>query len=213
MKFNFVLMFVALTLPLVETSAQAQEKRPDGPSTWALSLGTDPSHLDLRTRDPGVDARFIGALGRSWATRFERVRLEAELMAGVEAPRGFRDIDGSLCAGCDVNVRRRFTALGAGARVQLLRTPRFRTYVTGGLGIYHNVASAKSPLSCTDSYCVTGGKPFYVWQSNRTSLGLNSGLGVSFRLMGREFFLQQSVHVFDLRGGQTVFPLTLGIGF
>ena len=211
MKFQVVLMFVALIVPLLETSAQDQT--PEVPSTWSLSLGADPSHFDLRTRDPGVDARFIGALTRSCATRFERVRLNAELMIGVDAPRGFRDTDGSLCGGCDVNARRHFTALGAGATVQLLRTGRLKTFISGGMAIYDNSASARSPLSCTDSYCITGGKPFYIWESNRTSLGLNGGLGVSFRLLGREFTLQQSAHVFDFRGGQTVFPLTLGIGF
>lgn len=211
MKFKTAFMLVTTALPLMKASGQSQASDPA--SNWTLSLGADPSHFDLRTRDPGVDARFIGALSRSWATRFERVRLKAELIVGVEAPRGFRDSDGSLCGGCDVNVRRHFTALGAGATVQLLRTSRLKTFISGGIAIYDNSASARSPLSCTDSYCITGGKPFYIWESNRTSLGLNSGVGVSFRLLGREFTLQQSAHVFDLRGGQSVFPLTLGIGF
>jgi len=211
MKVRSVIALAALSLPLSEASAQGQAA--EAPSKWSLSVGIDPTHLDLRTRDPGVDARFVGVLTRSWATRFERVKLKGELMAGLEAPRGFRDTDGTRCAGCDVNVRRRFTSLGAGATVQLLRTSRFKTYLTGGIGVYHNVASAKSPLSCTDSYCITGGKPFYFWQSDRTSLGLNSGVGVSFRLLGREFFVQQSAHLFDLRGTWTAYPLTVGIGF
>ena len=118
-----------------------------------------------------------------------------------------------MCGGCDLTQRRRFASIGAGATVQLLRTSRFKTYLTGGMGIYHNSFTTRSPLTCTDSYCTTGGKPFYFWQSSRTSLGLNGGAGVSFRLLGREFFVQQSAHFFDFRGGQTVFPLTLGIGF
>jgi len=206
-----VFTLVAAALPLLKAAGQSGTS--EGASSWIFSVGVDPSHLDFRTRDPGVDARFVAALSRSLATRFERVTFKVEVMTGFDAPRGFRDTDGSLCGGCDVNERRRFASVGAGATVQLLRTSRFKTYITGGMGIYQNVATAKSPLSCTDSYCVTGGKPFYFWQSNRTSIGLNSGAGVSFRLLGREFFLQQSAHVFDLRGGQTVFPLTLGIGF
>jgi hypothetical protein len=211
MKFKVAFMFIVAALPLVKASGQSQTS--ETPSSWTLSLGADPSHLDLRTRDPGVDARFVGTLARSWATRFERLRLKAEIMAGMEAPHGFRDTDGSLCGGCDVNARRRFGSVGVGANLQLLRTSRFKAYLTGGAGFYHNHSFARSPLDCTDSYCITGGKPYYFWQSNRTSVGLNGGVGMSFRLGGREFFLQQSAHRFDLRAGEAVFPLTFGIGF
>jgi hypothetical protein len=211
MTFKIAFMLVTAALPLSRVSGQTQA--PETSSGWTLSLGADPSHFDLRTRDPGVDARFIGALNRSWATRFERVRLKAELMAGFEAPRGFRDPTGSLCAGCDINARRRFGSIGVGANLQLLRTSHFKTYLTGGTGIYHNWSFARSPLECTDSYCTTGGRPFYFWQSIRTSVGLNGGFGVGFRLGGREFFMQQSAHVFDLQGSRAIFPLTLGIGF
>jgi hypothetical protein len=210
MKFKVAFMFFVAALPPVTASGQSQTS--EIPSSWTLSLGADPSHLDLRTRDPGVDARFVAAVSRSWATRFDRLRWNAELMAGLEAPRGFRDTDGSLCGGCDIDARRRFGSVGLGATLQLLRTSRFKTYLTGGTGFYHNHSFARS-LDCTDSYCTTGGKPYYFWQSSRTSLGLNGGVGVSFRLRGREFFIQQSAHRFDLRAGQAVFPLTFGIGF
>ena len=211
MKFSVVLLLAAFTATLSAVSAHAQTQEP--PSNWSLSIGADPTHLDLRTRDPGVDARFIGALTRSWATRFDRLRLKAELMAGMEAPRGFRDTDGSLCGGCEINSRRRFASAGVGANLQLLRISRFKTYLTGGTGFYHNNAFSRSPLDCTNSYCVTGGKPFYFWQLNRTSIGLNGGVGVSFRVGGREFFVQQSAHVFDFRGSKAMFPLSFGIGF
>lgn len=211
MKFKVGLTFVTAALPMLRASGQSQASEPA--SSWTLSFGADPSHFDLRTRDPGVDARFIGALSRSWATRFERVRLKAELMAGFEAPRGFRDPTGSLCGGCDIDARRRFGSVGVGANLQLVRTSHLKTYITGGTGIYQNWSVARSPLDCTDSYCTTGGRPFYFWQSVRTSVGLNGGFGVNFRLGGREFFMQQSVNFFDVRGSRVIFPLTLGIGF
>lgn len=129
-------------------------------------------------------------------------------------PRGFRDTDGSLCGGCDVNMSRRFASAGVGATLQLRRSSRFSPYLTGGTGIYHNRFAAQSPLDCTSDFtCTTGGKPFYLRQSTSTSLGLKGGVRVSFRVGAREFFVQQSAHVFDFRGGQTVFPLSVGIRF
>jgi hypothetical protein len=86
-------------------------------------------------------------------------------------------------------------------------------YVTGGTGFYDNNSFSRTPLDCANSYCIAGGKPFYFWQSHRTSIGLNGGVGVSFRLGGREFFVQQSAHVFDFRGSGAMFPVSVGIGF
>lgn len=211
MKVKVVVIIAALTSPLFEASAQ--EKTPEASAKWSISVGIDPRHLDLRTRDPGVDARFIGTLTRSWATGFERLRLKAELMGGVDAPRGFHDTDGTLCGGCDVNISRSFASAGVGATFQLLRSSRFSPYLTGGTGIYHNRSAAQSPLDCTDSYCITGGKPYYFRQSRETSLGLNGGIGINFRAGGREYFVQQSAHAFDFRQGLNMFPLSVGIRF
>lgn len=211
MKFATAFTVAALSAPLFEGSAQTPSTETS--SNWSLSVGTDISHLDLRTRDPGVDARFIGTLTRSWATRFEKLRLNAELMGGLDAPRGFRDRDGTLCGGCEVNTSRRFASAGVGATFHLLRKSRFNPYVTAGTGIYHNRSGAQSPLDCSNSTCNARSNPFYFWQRNTTSFGLHGGAGVSFQLGGREFFLQQSAHAFDVRQGMIISPLSIGIRF
>lgn len=211
MKFTVAFTVAAVTAPLIQAAAQASNT--EAPSKWSLSIGIDSRQFDLRTRDPGVDATFIGVLSRSWTTRFEKLSIKAELMGGLDAPSGYRDRDGTLCGGCDINRSRRFASAGVGATFHLLRKSRFNPYLTAGTGIYNERAAARSPLDCHFGYCITGGRPYFIWQKNVTSIGLNGGVGVSFRLGGREFFVQQTAHAFDVRQGLVLFPLTLGIGF
>ena len=200
-----ILSFCGLATIANGQSVRAQEKAPD----WSLSAGTDPTHLDLRTRDPGVDARFIGTLTRSWATRFERLRVTAQIMAGADAPRGFRDIEGR-----ETKLGRNYYAATIGGRYALPAISRFRPYLTAGTGFYHNSLRQDAPASCIpDAPCLPSSDPLIVTRSTRNSLGGNAGIGLSTRLKGREFFIEQSVHVFDLRGGQSIAPFSIGIRF
>jgi hypothetical protein len=200
-----ILSFCGLATIASAQSVSAQEKAPD----WSLSAGTDPTHLDLRTRDPGVDARFIGTLTRSWATRFERLRVTAQVMAGADAPHGFRDIEGR-----ETHLGRSYYAATIGGRYTLPAISRFRPYLTAGTGFYHNSLRQESPTTCVpDVACLPSSDPLIVTRSSRNSLGGNAGIGVSTRIKGREFFVEQSVHVFDLRGGQSVAPFSIGIRF
>ncbi|MFL5543747.1 MAG: hypothetical protein ACJ792_03525, partial [Gemmatimonadaceae bacterium] len=53
----------ALGIPFATTAAQSE---PVELPKWSLSLGADPTEFDLRTRDPGVQARVVGTLTRTW---------------------------------------------------------------------------------------------------------------------------------------------------
>ena len=61
---------LAIALPLASVSAQtttpsAQTTTPE-PAKWSFSLGVDPTAFDLHTPEPGVNARMVANLTRSW---------------------------------------------------------------------------------------------------------------------------------------------------
>lgn len=199
---------MALLIPFGMTWAQsAPDPKKDEPSKWSLSLGVEPTSLDLRTRDPGVDARFVANLTRIWQTPGSRFSRHISLMAGADAPRGIESVNSLFCQGCSSSFGRNFAGLTAGGSVDLFHLSRFAPYMTGGAGVYYDRSWSK----LTDP--ARPGTQFY--KRNEFSLGLNAGLGIKARLGSHEFFVEQMLHTFEALpvGARGVYPLNFGIRF
>lgn len=205
---------LAIALPLASVSAQSTAPEPE---KWSFSLGVDPTHLDLHTPDPGVDARMVANLTRSWQSANSRFARHISLMVGTDAPReaqpGLISPFGPQCD-CPMRFSRRYAGLTAGASYDLFRVSRFTPYITGGTGIYYN-GYRRSPVrgSLTPSelaFYQNGG-----FAQDNFSLGANAGLGLKVRIGSHALFIEQMIHDFDVRnhwiGG--VYPLNIGLRF
>jgi len=188
----------ALTIPLATGSAQSTSVEP---LTWSLSLGVDPTDFDLRTRDPGVQARVVGNLTRTWQSPGSRFGRYVSLMLGANSPQIREN-----CYGCWTRVGQRYAALTAGSSVDLFRAWRFTPYLQSGAGIYYTklTGQANGALLTTSP----------IYDRSRFSLGVNGGLGIKARLGSHEFFIEQTLHAFDVkRIDRGVYPLNFGIRF
>jgi hypothetical protein len=171
------------------------------PPKWSLSFGVDPTALDLRTSQPGVDARVVGSLSRIWQNPGSRFSRNISLMAGFDAPRYQRD-----CFSCWSKVQKKYAGLTAGASVDLFRVSRFTPYLLSGAGIYY------TRLDGNFEGALTPGTPIY--NNSAYTFGVNGGLGIKARLGSKELFLEQTAHAFDVRHINTgVYPLSFGIRF
>ena len=195
---------LALFLPLASSLAQTAPK--EEPSKWALSLGVDPSALDLSTPDPGVEARVVGNLTRIWQAPGSRFSRQISLMVGTDAPHGYNSINSLFCTGCSSSISRSYAGLTAGGAVDLFRLSRFTPYIQGGAGIYYDRwrSHLSRPLPLSDES----------YKSNQFSFGMNAGLGIKARLGSHEFFVEQMLHTFQIAPvGRGVLPLNFGIRF
>jgi hypothetical protein len=187
----------ASAVPLATGSAQSE---PVEPLKWSLSLGADPTSFDLRTRDPGVQARVVGNLTRTWQSPDSRFSRKISLMLGGDSPRSQEN-----CYGCWERVGKRYAGLTAGTAVDLFRASRFTPYLQTGAGIYYTKLTS-------DVNGVLFPSPIY--DRSRFSFGVNGGLGIKARLGSHEFFVEQMLHVFDVRiRDKGVYPLNFGIRF
>jgi opacity protein-like surface antigen len=194
--FTTVLAF-SCAIPLATSFAQSE---PAEPLTWSLSLGVDPTNFDLRTRDPGVQARVVGNLTRIWQSPDSRFSRKISLMLGGDSPRSQQN-----CCGCWERVGKRYAGLTAATSVDLFRASRFTPYLQSGLGIYYTrlTSDVNGVLS-----------PSSIYDRNRLSFGVNGGLGFKTRLGSHEFFVEQMVHAFDVRAlDKGVYPLNFGFRF
>src|SRR3954463_731968 len=197
------LVSVALLLPLATSVAQTAQK--EEPPKWSLSLGAQPS-MDLRTRDPGVDARFAATLTRIWQAPGSRFSRHISLMAGADAPRGVESINSLFCQGCSTSLGRNFAGLTGGGAIDLFRVSRFTPYVQGGAGIYYD----RRWGTLTDP-SRPGARAF---KQNEFSFGVNAGLGIKARLGSHEFFVEQMLHAVNaIPLDRAVYPLNFGIRF
>jgi len=193
---------LAVVLPLASMSAQSTPE----PSKWSLSLGVDPTHLNLQTRDPGVDARMVANLTRSWQSANSPLTRHVSLMIGRDAPRQFL-----LDPTCDCwwRVFSSYNALTVGASYDLHRGSRFTPYLKAGTGVYYT----KQGTEPRDGWLLTSQLPALKYQSG-FSLGLNGGLGVKVRIGSHEFFVEEMLHAFDVRRlDNGVYPLNFGLRF
>ena len=213
MRYRRVLASGCLAVSLPLASGFAQSAPAYEPPKWSFSLGVDPTNLDLHTPEPGVDARMVANLTRSWQSANSRLGRHISLMVGTDAPRQFNPSPDVPCD-CWVNITRRYSAITAGVSYDLVRASRFTPYLKGGTGIYYSSFTrgpGRGYMTTADflAYYQNG------FSEKRVSLGLNGGLGLKARFGSREFFIEQIIHSFDprRRGVTGVYPLNIGIRF
>ena len=201
---------LAASLPLA--SGFAQSAPPSEPPKWSLSLGADPTHLDLHTPEPGVDARMVANLTRSWQSAASRLARHISLMVGTDAPREMNPSADPQCD-CWMKITRRYAGLTAGASYDLFSASRFTPYLKGGTGIYYT-SFTRGPST---GFLTPADLAYYQdgFSESRFSLGANGGLGLKARLGSHELFIEQMIHSFDVRrrGVTGVYPLNIGIRF
>jgi hypothetical protein len=202
-----ILSVAASSLVLLSAHGAGAQTAETKAPLWSLSIGADPTHFDLRTRDPGVDARLIATLTRSWVLRNPAARFHVSLMTGFDAPHGFRDREG-----VQVDITRRYAGLTGGASYEFFRKSRIRPYVSAGTGVYHDLMRADS--KCDAGPCGEVTPLGLIHRRDNTSFGINAAIGLRMRLGGRELFIEQAQHVFDARhSAQGITPFSFGIRF
>lgn len=199
-------LVLALVIPFVVPPALvAQSDSLSSPAQetpkWAFSLGADPTQLDFRTRDPGIELRGVATLTRTWQNPGSRFSRQLSLMAGADAPRTMTN-----CYGCWARVTKQYAALTTGMAADLFHAWRFTPYVHTGAGVYYTRLSGS--LSTFD------GGPSIRPPRNDFSFGISGGLGIKARLFSHEFFIDQTLHAFDVRTiDRGVYPLSIGISW
>ena len=194
---------LAAVLPLASISGQSITSEPP---KWSLSLGVDPTHLNLETRDPGVDARMVANLTRSWQSANSPLTRHVSLMVGRDASRQFQP---DQTCDCWWRVSNSYYGLTAGASYDLLRASRFTPYLKAGTGVYYTKQSTEP----VNNLILAGQLPFLTYRSG-FSLGVNGGLGVKIRIGSHEFFVEEMLHAFDVRHlAKGVYPLNFGLRF
>ena len=193
----------SLLLPLSSGLAQAPVEEP---SKWSLSLGVDPTNLDLRTRDPGVSASVVGTLTREWRAPNSSIGRYISLMLGGDSP--IRSgATAENCFGCWTSVSTRYASLTAGLTWDLVHVSRFTPYARTGAGLYYTSRSGN-----TTSGGVLTSQTIY--STRQWSPGGNAGFGIKAKLGSHEFFIEQMLHAFDLRHiDRGVYPINFGINF
>lgn len=203
--------FLAIALPLASISAQG-----NAPDTvtgrWSFSLGVDPTNLSLHTPEPGVDARMVANLTRSWQAQNSRFARNISLMVGTDAPRQITPSSDPQCA-CTMRLSRRYAGLTAGASVDLVSVSRFTPYLKGGTGVYYTRfgrAPADGMLTPAELRLYQNGG----FGQSDFSLGVNGGLGMKVRIGSHELFIEQALHAFDVRHLNVgVYPINIGLRF
>ena len=212
MRYRRVIASVCLAASLPLASVFAQSAPLPEPPKWSFSLGVDPTTLDLHTPEPGVDARMVANLTRSWQSANSRFARHISLMVGTDAPRKFNPDPVEPQCDCWMSVTRRYSGLTAGLSYDVLRVSRFTPYLKAGTGIYYNSYANGPSSGLLDPVLLA----YYAdgFSERRFSLGVNGGLGLKVRLGSHEVFIEQMLHTFDVsRMGTGVYPLNIGIRF
>ena len=228
LRFAVAVSSIALALPLASVSAQsttppAQTTAPSAQSTtpatarWSFSLGADPTAFDLNTPEPGINARMVANLTRSWQSGNSRWARHISLMVGGDAPhdasQGLPSLFGLPQCACSMHLSRRYAGLTAGASYDLFRVSRFTPYLSGGTGLYYSEFGRSTDGVLTSADLAFWGRDF---SRNNFSLGVNAGLGLKVRLGLHELFIEQMLHDFDVyprHWGGAIAPLNVGIRF
>jgi opacity protein-like surface antigen len=196
----------ALSLPLAAVMAQTAPK--EEPSKWSLSLGIDPTNLNLNTSDPGVDARFAANLTRSWQSPGSRFSRHISLMLGADAPRQQIALP-DPCDQCWNKIGYTYAGLTGGGSLDLIHASRFTPYLQAGVGFYWTRATSQP----VNGFILTPNLST-IYDRSTVSLGVNGGLGIKARFGSHEFFVEQALHAFDIyEMGRGVYPFNFGIRF
>ena len=198
-----VVSALAAVLPLASIAGQSITPEP---GRWSLSLGLDPTHLDLNTRDPGVEARMVANLTRSWQSANSPLTRHISLLIGRDAPRQFQP---DQTCGCWWRVSNSYYGLTAGASYDLFRASRFTPYLKAGTGVYYTRQSTEP----ANNQVLVSQLPLMSYRSG-FSLGANGGLGLKVRIGSHEFFVEEMLHAFDVRRlDKGIYPLNFGLRF
>jgi hypothetical protein len=207
-RYVVALSYLAIALPLAAASAQSTPE----PPKWSFSLGVDPTNLDLHTPTPGVDARMVANLTRSWQSPNNRFGRYVSLMAGADAPRETGSTFNQQCNCSPTRFSRSYAALTAGAFYDLFRVSRFTPYLSGGTGVYnttYGMEPAAGWMTPAEAIAYRNGSSRSV-----LSVGVNGGLGIKARIGSHELFIEQVLHAFDVGHlGRGVYPLNIGLRF
>jgi hypothetical protein len=194
---------LAAVLPLASLSGQSTTSEPP---KWSLSLGVDPTRLNLNTPEPGVDARMVANLTRSWQSANSPLARHISLLIGRDAPRQFQP---DQTCGCWWRAFNSYSGLTAGASYDLFRASRLTPYLKAGTGVYYTRQST-DPVN---GLLTVSQLPFLKYRSG-FSPGVNGGLGVKVRIGSHEFFVEEMLHAFDVRHlDKGVYPLSFGLRF
>ena len=205
MHVRYVIAVSSLAVALPFASVFAQNTMSEPPK-WSFSVGVDPTHFDLQTRDPGVDLRMVANLTRSWQSANSLLTRHVSLMVGRDASRQFQ---ADQTCDCWWRVSNSYYGLTAGASYDLLRTSRFTPYLKAGTGLYHSSQSTEP----VNGVILSSQLAFLNYRSG-FSLGVNGGLGVKVRIGSHEFFVEEMLHAFDVRDfSKGVYPLNFGLRF
>ena len=82
----------------------------------------------------------------------------------------------------------------------------------GGTGLYYRTFDRQP----ANGYILTSQLIYYQngFSQSAFSLGANAGLGIKVRLWSREFFIEETLHSFDVwELNKGVYPLTIGVRF
>jgi len=209
MHFRHVIAASSLALALPLAPALAQDVPAPEPPKWSLALGVDPTHLNLQSRDGGIDARFVANLTRSWQSAHSSWGRHVSLMVGSDAPTSFSTEPDNPQCNCSMNVSRHYAALTAGLSYDLPRLSRFTPYLKGGTGLYYEHFK-----SVPASGFITSGQLPLLTDRRELSFGANAGFGVKARFGSHEFFVEQMLHAFNVRHlNRGVYPLNIGFRF
>jgi hypothetical protein len=205
------------TTPSAQTTAPSTQSTTPATATWSFSLGVDPTAFDLRTPEPGINARMVANLTRSWQSGKSRWARHISLMVGGDAPHdaqtGFISPIGFPQCACSMHISRRYAGLTAGASYDLFRVSRFTPYLSGGTGLYYSGFWWSTDGVLTPSELAFYGRDF---SHDEISLGANAGLGLKVRIGSHELFIEQMLHDFSIRRDYwagAIAPLNIGIRF
>lgn len=192
---------VSLALPLTTSSGQSDSASSSSaaPPKWEFSLGADPTDLNLSASGGDVHGHFVSSLTRNWQGTSSKFSRQLSLMVGADAPYH----GGVVCYGCRTN--REYAALTAGVSVDVFNASRFTPYLHTGAGLYYERFGGRESVVGGDALIPNPA-------SNNFSLGIKGGLGVKARLFSHEFFVDETLHAFDVRAvNHGVYPLSIGI--
>ena len=199
---------IALALLIPFATGLGQTAPREDPAKWSLSLGVDPTNLNLSTPEPGVEARFVGNLTRSWQSPGSRFSRQISLMIGADAPRQQIAFT-NPCDQCWNRIGYTYAGLTGGGSLDLFHVSRFTPYLQGGLGFYWTRATSQP----ANGFVLTSNLNT-IYDRSQVSLGVNGGLGIKARFGSHEFFVEQTLHTFDIyEMGRGVYPLNFGIRF
>ncbi len=177
------------------------------PPKWSVSLGVDPTHFDLSTSDPGIEARFAATGARLWQHRNPALTTHVALMLGADAPRALPGTE----INPELDVSRYYAALTAGGSIELSLRSRVRPYVSAGGGGYFNDVGWK--IACTGVTC-NPQLAKYQERFRETTFGVNGGLGLNMSFGKKVLFVEQRFHAFDVtRLDNGVHPFSVGMRF